>query len=344
MILTWAWWTCLAIVAVAWLLWISRGTDDADPNTLSYRFHRAWRRIAFWAGDVRLDWQLYFGVIPFPLISWTHHEYAVSPELLLNTCKVLRRGDVMLATKFGYIFSNMAIPGCFKHAGIITDECVEGARVLGLDENGQPFTGRVLDPTEMRLVEAISEGVVRRHPLHARGDCMIFLRPKHMTDRERDKAASTADKLVGCKYDASFNFNISEELSYLDESVSKEELDYSTAILRRAEMNHRAEYDLAFSCTEAVAAAWWFRRRQLGIARKLVRGRMCITADQFVSRDFSIVWTNVTVKEAEKAGLHEEGLRELEAYWNGGVYARGNEAVQECKQDDEVGGQSDGQA
>jgi len=310
-------WVVGAVALVVWFLWVtrgglSRGTGDADPNTLRYRFHRAWRRLAFWLGDVKFYWQLYFGFLPFPGCSWTHHDYKVTIEALLHICKRLQPGDVMLATKAGYWFSNMAIPGCFKHAGII----VRGPAVgQAHDRSIVP----VYDPSMVQLVEAVSEGVLNHHPLHARADKMIFLRPKHMEDGERAHAANMALKFVGCKYDASFNFNIVEEVEFLESQpgVKGPECDEDIRELHRCQVNHQAEFDLAFSCTETVAAAWWFRRRQLGIARKCSRGRLVIVADQFVNRDFKIVWTNVKSEEAKAAGLSEEGVRELEAYWEG---------------------------
>lgn len=304
----------IIIIFLAWFLWISRGTNDADPNTLSYRLHRAWRRLAFWAGDVRLDWQWYFGIIPLPLISWVHHEPFVSIGELLEVCKKLKKGDVMLATKFGYVFSNMAIPGCFKHAGIIVEESNTGEVITGLDDRGRPTLDLVYDPSNVALVEAVSEGVCFRHPLYARGDRMIFLRPKHMDDDERDHAADLAKRFVGCKYDASFKFNIAEELNHF-KATDNEEFSERALELQRIMKNSTSEFDIAFSCTEVVAAAWWFRCKQLGIFRKMIRGRLCIVADQFVNRDFSIIWTNVATNEAEKAGLSEEGVREIENYW-----------------------------
>jgi hypothetical protein len=280
------------------IVYLARPDDSADDPSWAYLWHRIWRRIAFWAGDVRLDWQWYF-FIPFPLISWTHHEYAVTYETLLDVCKMLEPGDLMLATKNGYVFSNAAIPGCFKHAGVI----VEGPRGCHSDD---------IDPTTVRLVEAVSEGVVRRHLLWARGDLMIFLRPKDVDFEDRAKAVRIADKIVGCRYDAGFDFNIEDELKHMSvgdaESEEREELE-------RVKRNFKAEFDVAFSCTEVAAAAWWHKRKPLGIVRQRVRGRMCIVADQFVNRSFQIVWTNVTVAQAEKEGLGEEGLRELDAYW-----------------------------
>jgi len=302
------WGAGVAVLVLLWFLWISRGTSDADPNTLSYRFHRAWRRLAFWLGDVKFYWQVYLGFLPLPTCSWTHHDYSVEIETLLNVCKRLQPGDVMLATKKGYWFSNVAIPGCFKHAGIVVHGPAKG-------ECHAASIVPIYDPSTVRLVEAISEGVVERHPLHARADRMIFLRPKHMEEYECERAAKTAHKLVGCKYDALFDFNVQEELNHLRENGETRELSAEADELNRLEQNHKAEFDMAFSCTETVAAAWWFRRRQLGIARKKSRGRLVITADQFVNRDFKVIWTNVPAEFAELWGLHEEGVRELKAYW-----------------------------
>lgn len=318
MMTVWTWTGGIVIVLVlSWFLWISRGTTDADPDTFNYRLYRAWRRLAFWLGDVKFYWQLYFGFLPLPVCSWTHHEYRVPIEELLRVCKLLQPGDVMLATKNGYWFSNVAIPGCFKHAGIV----VKGPAVGQTHEDSIVF---VYDSSVVRLVEAVSEGVLCRHPLHARADKMIFLRPKHMEVDERAHAAALALKFVGCKYDASFNFNIEEEVKFFesqsgDKQISEwvKDLHENAKELQRCKINHQAEFDLAFSCTETVAVAWWFRRKQLGIARKRSRGRLVVVADQFVNRDFKIIWSNVKPEEAKLAGLYEEGVRELEAYWEG---------------------------
>jgi hypothetical protein len=292
---------CIVLLVICWFLWISRGGKDADDveakglrERLSYRFHRAWRRLAFWAGNVHFMWQWYF-FIPLPHITWAHHGYKVDIDELLKVCKYLFPGDVVLATKHGYLFSNSAIPGCFKHAAIIT--------------RGGP------DAAYVRLVEAVSEGVLAHHPLNARADLMIIVRPQAMTKEEQSYAALIAEKIVGCRYDASFNFNIDDELARIGAGDKSAFTEVDQRELVRAHMNFQAEFDIAFSCTEVVATAWWHRRRQLGISRKKVRGRLVITADQFVNRDFDIVWTNVTPEEAEARGLHEEGVREIKRYW-----------------------------
>jgi len=300
-------------IFVFWFLWISRGTEDADPNTFSYRLHRAWRRIAFWAGDVKVLHNDFFGIIRIPWLTWDAHGYRVGHEELLGACKLLKPGDIMLATKEGYLFSNWAIPGCFKHAGVIVCEADRAYTIktpLDLDSRFERGS-LVIDPTSVKLVEAVSEGVLMRHPEYARADRMIFLRPKDLPESDGVRAAEMAKKLVGCQYDASFNFNIESEIERFEGEVKQEDV----AELIRSRQNVQAEYDMAFSCTEVAATAWWHQRRQLGIVRIKSRGRVIIVADQFVNRSFMVVWTNVKVDEAKKLGLHEEGLRELEVYW-----------------------------
>ena len=301
------------VLFILWFLWISRGTEDADPNTISYRLHRAWRRIAFWAGDVKVLHNDFFGIVRIPWLTWDAHGYRVGHEELLEACKLLKLGDIMLATKEGYIFSNLAIPGCFKHAGVIVCDAHRAytfKRLLNGEGNEV-----VIDPTPVRLVEAISEGVVIRHPAYARADRMIFLRPNYLTDADGVYAAKMAMKMVGCKYDASFNFNIESEVEHFAAAGLAEQQE-DTAELIRSRQTVKAEYDIAFSCTEVAATAWWHKRRDLGISRIKSRGRLVIVADQFVNRSFQVVWTNVTVDEAKRFGLHEEGLGELEAYWH----------------------------
>lgn len=312
----------VAVLFIAWFLWISRGTKDADKDTLTCRLHRAWRRLASWAGDVHVSWQWYFGVVPLPLVSWTKHEYAVTHEMLLAASKLLQPGDIILTTKKGYLLSNSAIPGVFKHAMIISagpgkHHVINDLRRSDGSGYDTVYEKLIYDVSVTRVVEAISEGVVMRHPQWGRADYMIFLRPKHMEHYERLRAADTAKRLVGCRYDVTFKFNIEAELELLNgetRKMDREHFQEEVDELRRLEANHQGEYDIAFSCTEAVAAAWWFRRKQLGIFRKHIRGRKCIIADQFVNRDMEVLWTNVPSSVARKEGMHEEGLRELEAY------------------------------
>lgn len=302
-----------AIVAVfltVWFFYITRSGGEIDSKGVYSRLHRAWRRIAFWAGDVKR-------INHFPFITWAHSDYSVSYEAWLEAIKHSRAGDVALATKNGYFMSNSAIPGVFKHAMIFTQSptCLEiGARVL-------------CDVSDARIVEAISEGVVEHHPLHARGDAIIILRPRGADADEIAKAVERARRIVGCDYDAGFNFDIEAELKELDRGqrvaaalpigdAIERSMQEAKKELQVAVTNVQAEYDVAFSCTEVVAMCWWHLRERLRIYRAKLRGRMVICADQFVNHGFEIVWTNVSVDRAVEGGMHEEGVQMIENYWS----------------------------
>jgi len=282
--------SAIIIILLIWSLWISRGA-----RSWRYRPHKAWSRIAYWAGDVYVLRYNFFGLFKIPFIAWGKHEDKVGYKEFLEALKLTKQGDILLATHDGYILSNSAIPGLFKHAAIITKTPE--------------------DLSQFELVEAISDGVVKRHPLYAKADDVIIVRPKNVTDADRKEAAEIAEKLVGCRYDSSFEFNIEEELERISDSATDDYVAENARELHTAEENFKQDYDIAFSCTETVATAWWKHRRVLGISRKKVRGRECIVADQFVNRDMEVIWTNVEPEYAKKKNLPEEGVREIEHYW-----------------------------
>lgn len=296
--------------ATLWFLHVTRAGGEIDSRGVYSRLHRAWRRIAFWAGDVKR-------IHHFPFITWSHSDYDISYESWLEAIKHARPGDVGLATKNGYFLSNSAIPGVFKHALLFTKgaTCIEiGNRLL-------------CDVSDARIVEAISEGVVQHHPLHARGDAIIILRPKGAKEWDIEQALERAERIIGCDYDANFDFDVEVELEELArakrvakvlpsaDSISRR-LDEAAKDLQVTALNVKAEYDAAFSCTEVVALCWWHWREQLRIYRKPLRGRMAICADQFVNHGFEVVWTNVSVDHAIKGGMHEEGVELIREYWN----------------------------
>ena len=307
---TWSVWLGgFLLLTSVWFLWISRGTNDSDPNTLEYRLHRAWRRIAFWAGDVHIIHYNFFGVINMPWPAWGKHTPRVSPETLLEKLKLVEAGDVFLGTHEDASISNLGIPGVWKHAGVVCHgpDCVNSNH------------RRICDVSVIRIVEAVSEGVVERHPEHTRCDRMIYLRPKGVSEADVDRFKTIIHKLVGAKYDASFKFNMEEELKWLkDTTPDVDKAVKDEAELKRAVQNHRGEYDMAFSCTETVATAWWHKRHDLRLYRKKSRGRMVIVADQFVNHGWDIIWTNIKPDEGKKMGLHEEGVSMLEDYWKDG--------------------------
>jgi len=287
----------ITVLIIVWFFYITRSGRDIDSHNIYSRLQRGWRRLAFWAGDVWLSNN-------FSYIHYGKKEFLTNYEEYLNALSLMCNGDVVLSTHKGYIFSNCAIPGLFKHALIV----VKGPVLSPL--------GNFHDITKMRIVEAESEGVLKRHPLHSIADYMIILRPKNVTDDDILQAIQTAEKIVGSDYDADFKFDIEEELKHLNERKTRaidpnEMIRFQEDIdeLKIHTKNLAAEYDHAFSCTETVAASWWHKRRQLGIYRQWRRGRMIIIADQFVNKNFEIIWVSESVSLDKIQKLDNEDVK-----------------------------------
>lgn len=305
----------VAVLLLVFFFWITRHGGEADGHGVYGRLQRGWRRIAFWAGDVCV-------LGSFPWITWDKHGHRVSDEEWMDAIALMKAGDVILTTHEGYFFSNTAIPGCFKHAGFIS----QGPHLSAGDH--------VKDIRAARLIEAVSEGVKEWSPMRARADRMIVLRPfassepantPTITAEDVKRAVATVRKIVGCNYDAGFQFNIEEELAEL-KRISKIDADRAARDereIKTAATNVCAEFDMAFSCTETVATAWWHRRHDLRISRRKARGRNIIVADQFVNRGFAIVWTNVKSEEAEALDMEDEGVEMLKEYWKDHTPANG---------------------
>ena len=285
--------TLLWFVAV--FFWLSRKSGEAVGNGTYGSWQRIWRRFAFWGGDICL-------LEHFPWITWDKHGYDITPEALMTGLEQIQPGYVGLATKKHYIVSNLAIPGLFKHAFVFTQGPVK-------HDHG-------IDTGPVRIVEAISEGVKEWHPMNARADFMVFLRPR-VLEEHCHKAVSVARRMVGCDYDAKFNFNMEEELKHFKDTniLPAEKIQTAEKELKTHAENLKSSFDMAFSCTEVVAAAWWHCRNELHIFRRESRHRSVIVADQFMNTSFEVVWTNVTPEVAAARGLGEEGVEMLKTYW-----------------------------
>lgn len=293
------WWPLAGFgaVLVASLAWLARPSGHIESNATTSAFGRAWRRLASWAGDVR--W-----ISHFPFLTWDKREKDISYATYLPVLKTLQLGDVMLSKSDGYLLSNTAIPGCFKHAALVTH-----GPVCSND-------GTLCDITDMKVTEAVSEGVLEHTPLDVLTDKMIFLRPKGMTPVDLAHCIEKARIMVGLNYDTSFDFNIEDELERLEASFPNLR-GADPQDVQQFARNIEAEFDMAFSCTELVAACWWHKRQALRLYRQKRLGRQVIIADQFVNNGFEIIWTNVTPAEAKKRGMPEEGVQMLEAWWKG---------------------------
>ncbi len=282
------------LALVAWLLYVTRSGGDHDSKVRT-RLGRAYRRIVFWAGDIRR-------ISHFPWLTWDVHEHLVEYDEALRALPEIRPGDVGLHRDRGY-FSNMAIPGFMKHAWIHINGPARFTTSDGIDH---------ADTTSMQIVEAVSEGVVRRSALFPiRSDYTIILRPRDASEKEITHAIRKAERVVGCEYDADFKFDIEEELEHF--GAPGEDRDEAAEDLREMDVistNMSAEWDGGFSCTETVSFAWWHHRRALRLFRKPARGKMVILADDMINNGFEIVWMSdsVTPEVARKLGLGEEGV------------------------------------
>ncbi|HOX08239.1 MAG TPA: hypothetical protein PK280_17730 [Planctomycetota bacterium] len=286
----------LGVLLLVWFLYItgSGGDHDRGPKT---RLGRAWRRIVLWGGDVRK-------IGHFPWVTWDVSEHLVEYEEAVSALPFIRPGDVGLHRERGFL-SNLAIPGFMKHAWL---------HMNGPQRFGIPGGKQLCDTGAMEMVEAVSEGVLRRSALHPiRSDYTIILRPKDVSPASVRWALEKSRRIVGCQYDTDFRFDIEEELTHFQSDAVPSEADFAR---RRAEMeafldNLRAEWDGGFSCSEAVSFAWWHEQKKLNLYRQPMRGKQVIPPDAFLNRGFEIVWMSesVTPELAAKLGLGEEGVQ-----------------------------------
>jgi hypothetical protein len=252
--------------------------------------HSLWfrlkRKLVFFFGDLRR-------IQCFPWITWDVHKKMVNYHEALKGIKKAKAGDIGLHRDKGY-FSNLAIPGFLKHAWIhITD-------------------GTDLEHAE--IVEAVSEGVLKRHALYpVMSDFAIILRPPNVDEKDIKRAVRFANKLVGCEYDVDFEFDIEqvhEKMAKVDDDAREGKEEFHTS-----RDNLKERYG-SFSCTEVVSFCWWHRRRKLQIGREEYAGKEIIKPDSLI-RGFQIVWASkqTTPEMARKYKVPEVIVQKLEDYW-----------------------------
>jgi hypothetical protein len=256
----------LAVICLGGLYSLYRAlmSPELQYHSLGYRLKA---KLFFFLGDIRR-------IEAFPWVTWATSSHKVCLADATRACSLSQGGFVGLHRDSGYL-SNLGIPGAFKHAWI------------HVGDNS--------------IVEAISEGVVKRHELYPLlTDYAVILRPVGVTGDQVAEAVRRANSIVGCEYDANFNFDLSGAS------------DKYSANLRSGDFHG------AFSCTETVAFSWYHCRKILGIFRTVYAGREAIVADDYLRMNFEIVWASesVTVEWAEKAGLHEEGRLKIKEYWD----------------------------
>lgn len=231
------------------------------------------KKAIFAAGDIRREHCL-------GGFAWGKYEHLIDFDEAAEGLQQAEYGYVGLHRNRGDL-SNIAIPGFMKHAWIHTD-------------------------STDRIIEAVSEGVPKRHAFHALlSDYAIITKPL-VPKAARTQAVKRVEWIseLECPYDDkfSFDFEIIEEALFKDKTL--------------AEMNMK-KYCLGVSCTEAVALGYVGHRRELGLYRVKVGKRQAIMPDNFLTTRFKIVWASkhTTVDNAHKLGLPEEGCEMLKEYW-----------------------------
>lgn len=230
-----------------------------------------YKEAIFLAGDIRRE------NCPFGF-AWGYYNRLIDYEEMERARELSYPGYIGLHRNRGDL-SNVAIGGFMKHAWLV-----------GMHNHAE-------------IIEAVSEGVVKRHPFHPlHSDFALILKPL-VTEDARYEAVKRAEMMIGCPYDDAFKFDLE-----IEEELFK---DKETALA-----NMRL-YGLGMSCTEMVALCYVGYRRDLGLFRTKLGRRQVILPDAYISTHFEIVWASkyTTPANAQGLGLGDEGYSMLVDYW-----------------------------
>lgn len=252
---------------------------------------KAFRWIVFLMGDLRwLGWKKF----PFCL-GWYSYESKIDlNEVLRDAIPMLKPGDVILHRDEGFI-SNVFIGGAMIHAGLYIGD-------------GQ-------------VVEAISEGVVRRNAAHIlHSDRAIILRPNVVPDA-RVQAIEWANRIVGFGYDFLFEFNGMKERELI-----------------REHGKDARKLGVRFACTEVpyfcyldfVRTMGISLRRNVTVLTRLVSlvglrpGAAVVDADMYVNADMDIVWCSrkMTPEYCASMGCDDNYVKKVKSWWESGWKGR----------------------
>lgn len=260
--------------------------EDPSPSWA----YRLFRWLVFKVGDTR-----WIGWRHFPFVAtWAVDEHDIDlNEVILDAIPRLLPGDVLLHRDRGFL-SNLAIGGAMVHAALY----------IG---NGQ-------------VVEAISEGVIRRHAAHIlHSDRAMIVRPRFEGPETHERAVAEAlvwaERIVGFPYDPLFRFQCKQQRELIAEKGPER------AVRRQ----------VRFCCTKVpyfcyldYVEALDLRRRRAVTPLHMVLswiglhpGRTVVDADMYVRGNFDIVWASrgTTVPWARRRGARGDYLQKLEAYW-----------------------------
>jgi hypothetical protein len=267
--------------------------------------HYAFRSIVFWVGDTK--W-----TSSFPYFSWDREEPYIDLNEVDYAKTFLQKGDIILHRE-KKCWSNAAIPGTMIHAGIYVGD-------------GQ-------------VVEAISEGVVKRnagHILHS--DYAIILRPNfdnQITQQAAiNEAIDWANRIINFPYDYLFQFNSDEDQKKLKERgiLAAASLGWKIFKIIRTILNIKSDKDgIKFCCTEIPHFCYYqfldqlnvHRRKNITFLTKLISilnirtGEYVVDADMYIKANFKIVWCNklFTPEWAESMKSDKKCLEKIKVYW-----------------------------
>lgn len=247
---------------------------------------RIFRFLVFWVGDTRK-------IAHFPWITWDVHEHKMDlNEVMLDALPLLEPGDIILHRDDGYL-SNLFIGGAMIHAGVYV--------------GGQ------------QVVEAISEGVLKRHAGHILfSDRACILRPRlapELKEKAVAEAIEWANKIVGFPYDILFDFNGKKEREMIEQHGKE-----------------AARKGVRFCCTEVPYFCYRSYMAELGIKRRrnvsaathilsflgMSPGRAVISADMYFTANFDLIWCSrhFTPAWCKKRRMPESARKVVEAYWD----------------------------
>lgn len=296
------WIICVLLKFIIFFIYMSSPEDEYDTNSRMFRF---FRRLVFLFGDFHLLFENFWELVDtFPLcVGWKKKGHKIDDNVILKeVAPKLEVGDIILHRDSGYL-SNLFIGGNLIHAGVV---------VAG--EDGKPD----------QIVEAISEGVVKRHITGIlRSDYAVVLRPKF--DSEKDKIDSKnhiqwlAPNLVNFKYDCLFRFSDEEDILSIEEALKADQ--HCSYVNGKSGRNlyptnrldkMKKDGIIRICCTELAYIVYYKWKDKLGIDLKnsknfltkllhfigLDAGETKITADMYVEANFDIVWASSTMTES----------------------------------------------
>lgn len=247
---------------------------------------RAFRWVVFWVGDTRK-------IAHFPWVTWDVHQHKIDlNEVMLEALPKLQPGDIILHRDDGFL-SNLFIGGAMIHAGLYI--------------GGQ------------QVIEAVSEGVVKRHAGHILySDRACILRPRLPEDKRVQAVAEAidlAEKIVGFPYDILFDFNGRRERRLVEQ--------YGP---------NAAQKGVRFCCTEVPYFCYGSytkdlritRRRNVSLATKFLSllglspGKAIVAADMYFTANFDLIWCSrqLTVDWCKRRRADAGMVQAVASYWD----------------------------